>query len=150
MRDGWGKNSTWIAFNAGPYFAKHQHLDQNQFTIYHKGYLAIDGGADYTDIESPHYLNYYRRTIAHNSILVYEPAENFFWSDNVLTAANDGGQRMNSSRYWKRKAQRRCEFRWSLSSTRPMQFRSSIGFAVAFAKLSDPRHRVMIGLTIRV
>ncbi len=52
---------------AGPYFAKHDHLDTNQFTIYHKGYLAIDAGADYTDTESPHYLNHYRRTIAHNT-----------------------------------------------------------------------------------
>lgn len=100
MRDGWTPESTWIEFDCGPYFAKHQHLDQNQITIYHRGYLAIDSGADYTDTESPHYLNYYRRTVAHNSILVYDPAEKFFWSDNLLPAANDGGQRMNSSRYW--------------------------------------------------
>ncbi len=100
MRDGWKADSTWIEFDCGPYFAKHQHLDQNQFMIYHGGYLAIDSGADYTDTESPHYLNYYRRTVAHNSMLVYDPAEKFFWSDNVLPAANDGGQRMDSSRYW--------------------------------------------------
>jgi Heparinase II/III-like protein len=100
MRDGWTAESTWIEFDCGPYFAKHQHLDQNQITIYHRGYLAIDSGADYTDTESPHYLNYYRRTVAHNSLLVYDPAEKFFWSDNLLPAANDGGQRMDSSRYW--------------------------------------------------
>ena len=94
IRDGWKPESTWIEFDCGPYLAKHQHLDQNQITIYHRGYLAIDSGADYTDTESPHYLNYYRRTIAHNSILVYDPAEKFFWSDNVLPASNDGGQRM--------------------------------------------------------
>src|SRR2546430_10050206 len=58
-----------------PYLAKHQHLDQNQINIYRGGYLAIDSGADYTESESPHYLNYYRRTIAHNSVLVYDPAE---------------------------------------------------------------------------
>ena len=75
-------------------------MDQNQLTIYHNGYLAIDSGADYTESESPHYLNYYRRTVAHNSMLVYDPAEKFFWSSDVLAAANDGGQRMNSSRYW--------------------------------------------------
>ena len=96
MRDGWKPESTWIEFDCGPYFAKHQHLDQNQITIYHRGYLAIDSGADYTDTESPHYLNYYRRTVAHNSVLVYDPAEKFFWSDNLLPAANDGGQRMDS------------------------------------------------------
>jgi hypothetical protein len=100
MRNGWAPESTWIEFDCGPYLAKHQHLDQNQFTIYHRGHLAIDSGADYTDTESPHYLNYYRRTIAHNTVVVYDPAEKFFWSDNVVAATNDGGQRMNSSRYW--------------------------------------------------
>ena len=100
IRDGWTKDSTWIEFDCGPYLAKHQHLDQNQINIYHGGYLAIDSGADYTDSESPHYLNYYRRSVAHNSVLVYDPSEKFFWSENLLLAANDGGQRMNSSRYW--------------------------------------------------
>ena len=100
MRDGWGPHSTWIEFNSVPYFAKHQHLDQNQFTICHKGYLAIGSGADYTDIESPHYLNYYRRTIAHNTMLVYKPGERFFWAETLWPTANDGGQRMDSSRYW--------------------------------------------------
>ena len=100
VRDGWTKDSTWIEFDCGPYLAKHQHLDQNQINIYRGGYLAIDSGADYTESESPHYLNYYRRTIAHNTVLVYDPAEKFFWSENLLPAANDGGQRMNSSRYW--------------------------------------------------
>jgi Heparinase II/III-like protein len=100
MRTGWKPDSTWIEFDCGPYLAKHQHLDQNQITIYHGGYLAIDSGADYTDSESPHYLNYYRRTVAHNSMLIYDPAEKFFWSQNLLTAANDGGQRMDSSRFW--------------------------------------------------
>ena len=85
---------------AGPYFAKHDHLDAAHLVVYHKGYLAIDAGADYTDTESPHYLNHYRRTIAHNTVLVYQPGESFFWSENRWPAANDGGQRMDSSRFW--------------------------------------------------
>lgn len=138
MRNGWKPDSTWIEFDCGPYLAKHQHLDQNQFTLYHKGYLAIDSGADYTDTESPHYLNYYRRTIAHNSILVYEPAEEFFWSDNVLPAANDGGQRMNSSRYWNTIRSRddfeRTRDVWDLGSMRvidyvPRQYHYALGDA---------------------
>jgi hypothetical protein len=100
LRDGWGKDATWIAFSCGPYFAKHDHLDTNQFAIYHRGHLALDTGADYTDTESPHYLNYYRRTIAHNTMLVYKPGETFFWGENLWPAANDGGQRMDSSRFW--------------------------------------------------
>ncbi len=100
FRNGWGSGSTRIEFDCGPYFAKHQHLDRGHFSIYHRGHLAIDSGADYTASESPHYLNYYRRTIAHNSMLVFDPAEKFFWSENVVEAANDGGQRMDSSRFW--------------------------------------------------
>jgi len=138
MRDGWTPESTWIEFDCGPYFAKHQHLDQNQFTIYHRGHLAIDSGADYTDTESPHYLNYYRRTVAHNSVLVYDPAEKFFWSDNLLPAANDGGQRMNSSRYWNtirsREDWNRTRDLWDLGSMRvidhvPGQYHYALGNA---------------------
>jgi heparin/heparan-sulfate lyase len=100
MRDGWGPDSTWLEFASGPYFAKHDHLDVNHFAVYHRGQLALDSGADYTDTESPHYLNYYRRTVAHNTLLVYEPGETFFWGENLWPAANDGGQRMDSSRFW--------------------------------------------------
>jgi hypothetical protein len=100
MRSGWGKDATWIEFACGPYFAKHDHLDTNHFVIYHEGHLAIDAGADYTDTESPHYLNQYRRTVAHNTMLVYQPGERFFWGENLWPAANDGGQRMDSSRFW--------------------------------------------------
>jgi hypothetical protein len=100
MRGGWDAGATWIEFTCGPYFAKHDHLDTNQFTIFHKGYLALDTGADYTDTESPHYLNYYRRTVAHNTLLVYQPGETFFWGENLWPASNDGGQRMDSSRFW--------------------------------------------------
>ncbi len=100
LRDGWGPDATWIEFSCGPYFAKHDHLDTNQFAIYHQGQLALDTGADYTETESPHYLNYYRRTVAHNTMLVYEPGETFFWGENLWPAANDGGQRMDSSRFW--------------------------------------------------
>ena len=100
FRNGWGSGATRIEFDCGPYLAKHQHLDRNHFTIYHRGHLAIDSGADYTDTESPHYLNYYRRTVAHNSVLIFDPSEHFFWSENLMEAANDGGQRMDSSRFW--------------------------------------------------
>ena len=126
MRDGWTPASTWVEFDCGPYLAKHQHLSQNQFTIYRGGYLAIDSGADYTETESPHYLNYFRRTVAHNSVLVYDPAEKFFWSDNVVPAVNDGGQRMNSARYWNTIRSRddfeRTRDLWDLGSMRVVDY----------------------------
>jgi heparin/heparan-sulfate lyase len=100
FRNEWGSGATRIEFDCGPYLAKHQHLDRNHFTIYHRGHLAIDSGADYTESESPHYLNYYRRTVAHNTMLIFDPNEHFFWSENLMEAANDGGQRLDSSRFW--------------------------------------------------
>jgi hypothetical protein len=100
LRDGWGEDATWVELACGPYFAKHDHLDAAHLVIHHKGALAIDAGADYTDTESPHYLNHYRRTVAHNTVLVYRPGETFFWGENLWPAANDGGQRMDSSRFW--------------------------------------------------
>lgn len=126
MRNGWEPGATWIEFDCGPYFSKHQHLSQNHFSIYHRGYLAIDSGADYTDTESPHYLNYYRRTVAHNSILIYDPQEHFFWSDNKWDAANDGGQRMDSSRFWNTVRSlddwRRMQELWELGSMRVVDY----------------------------
>src|SRR6266566_1253159 len=145
IRNGWKPDSTWIEFDCGPYFSKHQHLDQNQFTIYHKGYLAIDSGADYTDTESPHYLNYYRRTVAHNSVLVFDPSEKFFWSENVLPAANDGGQRMDSARFWNtvrgREDWDRTHGLWNVGSMRvidyvPDQYHYAMGDA---SKAYSPR-----------
>jgi hypothetical protein len=100
LRDGFGPESTWVQLSAGPYLAKHDHLDWGHFAIYHRGHLAIDAGADYTDTESPHYLNHYRRTVAHNTLLVYQKGERFFWGANKWDAANDGGQRMDSARFW--------------------------------------------------
>jgi heparin/heparan-sulfate lyase len=100
FRNGWSSDATHIEFDCGPYLAKHQHLDRGHFSIYHRGYLAIDSGADYTESESPHYLNYYRRSVAHNTMLIFDPKEHFFWSENLMEAANDGGQRMDSSRFW--------------------------------------------------
>ncbi|MES2393678.1 MAG: heparinase II/III family protein [Acidobacteriota bacterium] len=100
FRTGFGEKDTRIEFDCGPYFATHQHMDRGHFTIHHQGHLAIDSGADYNGSESPHFLNYYRRTVAHNTMLVYDPAEQFKWGDSDVRAANDGGQRMDSKRYW--------------------------------------------------
>ena len=83
--------------------ANHQHLDAGAFQIYYKGMLATDtgyyqayrtsGGATgndgNTNYGSAHWYNYFRRTIAHNSMLVYDPDEQF----GANHTSNDGGQR---------------------------------------------------------
>ncbi|MFK7693794.1 heparin/heparin-sulfate lyase HepB [Paenibacillus sp. HJGM_3] len=75
------------------YFAGHEHLDAGAFQIYYKGALAIDSG-NYGLYETPHHMNYSRRTIAHNALLVYDPNEKFEWHDKTpgtYTDPFDGG-----------------------------------------------------------
>ena len=78
-------------------FVNHQHLDAGAFQIYYKGALAIDSGL-YSGSSgaygSPHCMNYYWRTIAHNSLLIHDPQETF-GRDGY---GNDGGQRLPNRR----------------------------------------------------
>lgn len=96
-RSGWGPRDTYLSFRSGDFFGDHCHYDVNSFTIYKKGPLAIDSGLydddwDFRDFRKSHLFNYYRRTIAHNTILVHDPEEKFLaYEGHPL--ANDGGQR---------------------------------------------------------
>ncbi len=92
------KQGTVAAFKCSPvYLHNHCHRDQNQITIYHKGELAIDSGA-YDGYESPHWKNYYTRTIAHNTLVVHDPDE--FLLMRGWKLANDGGQRQVNIPDW--------------------------------------------------
>lgn len=81
----------------GDWFGNHEHYDAGHFQLYYKGGLAIDSGiysgrdpadpATSLEYGSAHDMNYHKRTIAHNTMLVYDPDENF---DGY---ANEGGQR---------------------------------------------------------
>jgi hypothetical protein len=90
------------------YFANHQHLDAGAFQIYYRGALALDSGyyqgainktdtpanEGSTGYGSLYDINYYKRTIAHNTITVFDPNEVFDskrWAKSPI--ANDGGQR---------------------------------------------------------
>ena len=79
-------------------FVNHQHMDAGAFQIYYRGALAIDSGlyegGSSGNYGSPHCLNYYWRTIAHNSLLVYDPNEDF----GNRGYGNDGGQRLPNGR----------------------------------------------------
>ncbi|HPA18125.1 MAG TPA: heparinase II/III family protein [Verrucomicrobiae bacterium] len=98
-RTGWGPDTVIAEMKINVYnFCNHQHLDAGAFQIYHKGALAIDSGL-YTGSSgqygSPHCRNYAWRTIAHNSLLIFDPAEKFGRGD---TFGNDGGQRLPNGR----------------------------------------------------
>jgi heparin/heparan-sulfate lyase len=94
-RTGWDAESVIAEMKVNIYnFANHQHLDAGAFQIYYKGPLAIDSGL-YESANgaygSPHHVNYYQRTIAHNSLLIYDPDEKFV--RHSAETRNDGGQR---------------------------------------------------------
>ncbi|MCW8129722.1 MAG: heparinase II/III family protein [Planctomycetota bacterium] len=92
------KDGTVAAYKCSPvYLHNHCHRDQNQLTVFHKGDLAIDSGV-YDGYETPHWLNYYIRTIAHNTVVVHDPQETFV--SRHWTLANDGGQRFINKPDW--------------------------------------------------
>ena len=98
-RTGWGEDAVIAEMKVNQYnFVNHQHLDAGAFQIYYRGALAIDSGlyqgGSSGAYGSPHCLNYYWRTIAHNSLLVYDPNESF----GRPGYGNDGGQRLPNGR----------------------------------------------------
>ncbi|HUU28929.1 MAG TPA: heparin/heparin-sulfate lyase HepB [archaeon] len=98
-RTGWGPESVIAEMKVNVYnFLNHQHQDAGAFQIYYKGPLAVDSGIyEGTDggYLGPHNVNYYKRTIAHNSLLVYDPDEKFITRGFCnVKKANDGGQRL--------------------------------------------------------
>ena len=107
-RTGWGKNSVVAEMKVNEqFYGNHQHMDGGAFQIYYRGPLAIDSGSyqgSSGGYNSPHNKNYFKRTIAHNSLLVYDPSEKFAcWNygggDKTEFATNDGGQRMPGDRW---------------------------------------------------
>jgi hypothetical protein len=74
MRSGWEDNDTIIEFKCGDYFWSHQFHNQNSFTIYRNGRLAIQSGV-YDAYWSNHMQFYYRPTVGSNSILIIQPYE---------------------------------------------------------------------------
>lgn len=107
-RTGWDKNSVIAEMKVNEHaFGNHQHLDGGSFQIYYKGPLAIDSGNYHGaggQYNSPHVKTWHKRTIAHNSLLVFDPDEVFLcWNyggeDKTSHANNEGGQRL-PGRLW--------------------------------------------------
>ncbi len=74
MRSGWKEGDTIIEFKCGDYFWSHQFQNQNSFTIYRKGRLAIQSGL-YDAYYGNHMQFYYRPTVSSNSMLIVQPGE---------------------------------------------------------------------------
>jgi hypothetical protein len=93
-RSSWDEDATYFFFKCGDRFTAHQHLDVGHFLIYKHEELAGDGG-HYDSFGSPHDVNYHLRTIAHNTILVYDPCETWPGIRAGQVTGNDGGQAHN-------------------------------------------------------
>jgi len=96
LRESRAADAAVVTFRSGDTISAHQHADQNAFTIFRDVPLALDSGV-YDDYWSSHSFNYYRRTIAHNTIVVFDPEETFpapkrLVRQGVTELSNDGGQ----------------------------------------------------------
>lgn len=104
IRQNWSEEATHIGFQCGDHFEYHQHYNQGHFSMFKHSDLVVDSGK-YDDTYGSHARNYYYRTIAHNTLLVYDPREGQgdvegggAWNDmrGSREGVNDGGQLVNS------------------------------------------------------
>ncbi len=86
LREGNGADDAMAMFACADFRGGHQQSDNGHFSIWYKGYLAVDSGY-YDGWGSSHHMNYARRSIAHNTLTVTMPGESFTNTDH-----NDGGQ----------------------------------------------------------
>ena len=98
MRSGTGAEDTYALFVSGGRTSYHKHFDNNHFTIYKKGYRALDTGT--RPEPGWHLSHYYARTVAHNCVTIRMPNEKMpeYWGGGAPTEnksepiPNDGGQ----------------------------------------------------------
>ncbi|MBR5044758.1 MAG: heparinase II/III family protein, partial [Clostridia bacterium] len=73
-RNGWDQNQTAVLMKIGcRSAANHEHNDAGQFQIFYRTMLAGDTGS-YDKYGDPHHYWYHQATVAHNSLLIYNPA----------------------------------------------------------------------------
>ncbi len=85
-KSGWENNGTTVFFKCGNYFGNHGHFDQGHVDIFRRAPLLIDSG-HYLTFSGEFRTAYWHRTVAHNSILITDPA----------LPQEEGGQRVFSS-----------------------------------------------------
>lgn len=107
-RTDYSSDAMVVLMNMKEYNAQnHTHMDGGHFSIYYKGHLALDAGI-YQGKEPQNgwaklnYTNYYARTVAHNSLLIYDPNEPLptGWDKKQKVIARDGGQFFFSDHAW--------------------------------------------------
>lgn len=71
--------------------ANHEHLEVGSFQLYYKGLLASESGMYGAGYNTPHDMNYNKRSVAHNTLAIYDPNET---TSYYGTTSNSGGQRV--------------------------------------------------------
>ena len=112
FRTGWTEDDTYVSLKYGDNFWSHEHFDDGHFTIFNRGNLAIESGTYQAGSTSEHRLQYAQQTVAHNTILLVDPADVYNSGTTAETLsvdvpgnvvkesiANDGGQRRLGSLY---------------------------------------------------
>ncbi|MBS1371339.1 MAG: DUF4962 domain-containing protein [Lentisphaeria bacterium] len=103
VRSGATAGDTFASVKAGAQYSQHQHYDENSFTIYKKGFQALDTGIRGS---AKHHRVYYPQSVAHNTVLIRmegEPLPDYWYPRNAPAVTekvfNDGGQnRMAAAR----------------------------------------------------
>ena len=107
-RTDFSSNAMVVLMNMKEYNAQnHTHFDGGHFGIYYKGHLALDAGI-YQGKDAQNgwaklnYTNYFARTVAHNSLLIYDPNEPLpgGWDKKQKVVARDGGQFFFGDHAW--------------------------------------------------
>jgi len=96
IRTGFDPDDTFITFKSGLHWGFHSQLDHGSFTVFKYSPLVIDSGF-YDRWWGPgknHNWNYWKRTIAHNTLLIYDPDESIVHWPKNFPLVNDGGQRI--------------------------------------------------------
>jgi hypothetical protein len=97
MRGDWSDDATWVLFENAPFVSAHTSLDSGTFEIFKGDLLAArTGNLDHGNVGAKHTMNYLRRTIAANALLINDPDEK--WKGFLGGAAgihDGGGQRSN-------------------------------------------------------
>ncbi len=90
FRSGGGAADTYALFMGGGRLDQHRHLDAGHFTIFHRGFLALDTGT--RDGNTDNLQNYFAQTEAHNCVMIKMPGEPPvpYWNGEVY--GNGGGQ----------------------------------------------------------
>jgi len=95
MSSGFEPDATYVLYSCGG--GQGEHLDAGHFTIFKKGFLALDSGTraldEWADPSSGE--NYDKQSVAHNTVLIRMPGETMkgLTHPTLELQANSGGQR---------------------------------------------------------